>query len=132
MDTEENKTPQEDSSPAAEEPSAAPEQSAEPAPSENKNTAMGVLAYIGPLVIVSYVVAKDDPFVKFHIQQGLVLLVLEVAVWILSMMIWPLWMLWNIVNIAIVVLAILGIVNVVQGKEKALPLVGSFAKHFPI
>ena len=34
---------------------------------------MAVLSYIGPLVIVSYIVANNDPFVKFHIKQGLVL-----------------------------------------------------------
>jgi hypothetical protein len=44
------------------------------------NKLMGILAYIGPLIIVSYLVAKDDPFVKFHIKQGLVLFVIEIAV----------------------------------------------------
>lgn len=98
----------------------------------NKNTLMGALAYIGPLVIISYIIAKDDPFVKFHIKQGLVLFVAEVAIWILSMMVWVLFPLLQIVNIIVVVLAIIGIVNVVHGKEKELPLVGSFAKQFNI
>ena len=46
-----------------------------------KDVLMAVLAYIGPLVIISYIQAKNDLFVKFHIKQGLVLLVIEVAVW---------------------------------------------------
>ena len=99
---------------------------------DKKNTLMGILAYIGPLVIVSYLVAKDDPFVKFHIKQGLVLFVIEVAVWILSSMFWMLFLLWQVVNIGTLILSILGIVYVTQGKEKQLPLVGKFSSYFPI
>lgn len=100
----------------------------------SNNTLMGVLSYLGPLVIISYVTAKDDPFVKFHIKQGLVLLALEVIVWILSSMflqiLLPIWMLINLINLGIFVLAIIGIVNAVQGKEDKLPLVGDFARYF--
>lgn len=110
--------------------SEAPKQDAPMAPS--RNTLMGILAYIGPLVIVSYITAKDDPFVKFHIKQGLVLLVIEIAVWILSSMFWVLFPLWQIINVVALVFSILGIVNVVQGKEKELPILGSYAKHFKI
>jgi uncharacterized membrane protein len=98
----------------------------------DKNVVMGVLAYLGPLVIVSYIVAKNDPFVKFHIKQGLVLLVIEAAIWILGMAMWQLWMILNIVNLGVVVLSVLGIVNTVQGKEQQLPLVGQFSRYFPI
>lgn len=95
-----------------------------------KNVLMGILAYIGPLIIVSYLVAKDDPFVKFHIKQGLVLFVIEIAVWFFSMFLWQLWMLLNLVNLAVLVLAIIGIVNASQGNEKELPLVGKFSHYF--
>lgn len=95
-------------------------------------TLMGVLAYIGPLVIISYIFAKDNPFVKFHIKQGLVLFVIEIIAWFLGMILWVLWPLVNIVNLVALVLAIIGIVNVAKGREKTLPLVGSLAKHFPI
>ena len=95
-------------------------------------TIMGILAYLGPLVIVSYLTSKDDPFVKFHIKQGLVLLVIEVMVWFLGMIIWPLVMILWIVNLATLILSIVGIINVTQGKEKNLPLVGSYSKYFKI
>lgn len=97
-----------------------------------KNMLMAVLAYIGPLIIVSYVTAKDDAFVKFHIKQGLVLFVIEVGVWILGMMMWRLWPLFSIVNLATVVLSIIGIINAVKGKEEPLPVVGKFSRHFPL
>ncbi|HWC57638.1 MAG TPA: hypothetical protein VG621_01645 [Candidatus Paceibacterota bacterium] len=97
----------------------------------DQHTLMGILAYLGPLVIIPYATMKDDSFIKFHIKQGLVLLVLEVILWILShIFFWYLWGLVSLINLALLILAIIGIVNVVQKKEKELPVVGSFAKHF--
>jgi uncharacterized membrane protein len=98
------------------------------APGE-KNTLMGVLSYISILVVIPLLVAKDDPFVKFHIKQGLVLLVIEVAVWVVGTMIWPLMMFLNLINLAAFVLAIIGIINVVKGLEKELPFVGKYSKY---
>lgn len=99
---------------------------------DNNNVIMGVLAYLGPLVAVSYFIAKDNPFVKFHIKQGLVLFVIEVAVWFVGMMLWQLWMLLNLINLAVLILAIIGIVNVTQGKEKELPVIGGYSRYFKI
>ncbi|MDO8548496.1 MAG: hypothetical protein Q7R71_02385 [bacterium] len=99
---------------------------------QEKNTLMGVLCYLGPLVIVSYIVAKDDPFVKFHIKQGLVLLVIELVVYAIGMFMWQFWPLYQIINLATFILSIVGIVNVVQGYEKELPIVGSFGQSFKI
>jgi len=98
--------------------------------SDKKNKVMGVLAYLGILVIISYLVAKDEAFVKFHIKQGLVLLVIEVVGWILAMTIWPLWIIFSIVKIILFVLIIIGIINVIHGQEKKLPLVGNYARYF--
>jgi len=98
-------------------------------PVDNK-VLMGILAYLGILVIVSYIVAKDDPFVKYHIKQGLVLLALGIAWWILVAIVWILAFFTPFVYIALLVFAILGIVNVVNKKEKPLPLIGGFAKLF--
>ena len=33
--------------------------------------------------------AKENPFVKFHIKQGLVLVVIELIIWLLRSMFWP-------------------------------------------
>jgi uncharacterized membrane protein len=96
----------------------------------DSRTLMGVLAYLGPLVIISYLVSAHDSFVKFHIKQGLVLLVIDIILWILGPYFWGLWGIIRIINFAILILSILGIINVVQGKEKDLPVVGQYAKHF--
>ena len=101
-------------------------------PKNSQRTLLGILSYIGILVVIPLIIEKKDPFVKFHIKQGLVVCSIEVIVWILEMMIWPLWIILNIVKLAALVLSIIGIINVVQGKEKALPLVGQFSKYFPV
>jgi len=95
------------------------------------NVLMGILSYLGPLVIISYLTSKNNSFVKFHIKQGLVLLCLEIVLWVLSsMFFWQLWALAQLINLAILVLAIIGIVNVVQKKEKMLPIVGGLSSYF--
>ena len=98
----------------------------------NKSMAMAMIAYLGVFVIVSYLVAKDDPFVKFHIKQGLVLLTIEIAAAFLATFMWMFWPLVEIVNIAIVVLTIIGIVHAAQRKETELPFVGDFSRYFSI
>lgn len=97
--------------------------------SDNK-TLMAVLSYLSILVIIPYLTSKQDRFVHFHIKQGLVLFTIEVAVLLLGMIMWMLIPILDIVNLAMVVFSIVGIVNAVQGKEKELPLLGQFAKHF--
>jgi len=94
---------------------------------------MAILAYLGPLVIISFAVAKEDPFVKYHIKQGLVLLVIEAIIWILGATFFPtymLWMLLRLANLCTLILSIIGIIYAAKGEEKELPIVGSFSKHF--
>ncbi len=97
-----------------------------------RKTLMGVLAYLGILVIIPFLMAKDDPFVKFHIKQGLLLAIVEVAIWVLgmTMMFWQFWPLISIINLATLIFSIIGIVNVVQGQQKELPFIGSLSKSF--
>jgi len=103
-----------------------------PSNNQNNNMVMGVLAYLGVLVIIPYLINKDSSFVKFHVKQGLVLFGIEVIVWVLGYMVAPFWILLRIVNLGVLVLSIIGIVNVVQGKEKVLPLVGKFAQNLHV
>lgn len=100
---------------------------------------MGILCYLGPLVLVPYFTSKENAFVRYHIKQGLVLLGLMVASYILGLLVttlflmmafvWPLLML---LNLALIVLMVIGIINVVQKVEKPLPIVGHLVKHINI
>lgn len=108
-----------------------PPQQGAPAAADN-STLMGVLSYIGILVIIPYLVARQDPFVKFHVKQGIVLAVIEIGLWMVSMTIWMLAPVIMLVNLGLLVLSIIGIVNVLQKKQEELPVVGKFAAHVNI
>lgn len=103
------------------------------AASKEKNTGMAVVAYI--LFFVPLLTdAKDDPFVKFHVKQGLVLLLAAVANWVASfILVWiPIigWLAMGVFSIGLLVLWIMGILNALQGEKKELPLIGSYASKF--
>lgn len=101
-----------------------------------KNMLMGILAYLGPLVLIPFLTTKNDTFVQYHVKQGFVLLAIEIGVWILGMILgmslFYLWPIVSLINLGTIVLSILGIVNVVNGQEKELPLVGKFSSHIKI
>ena len=95
----------------------------------DKNKVMGVLAYLGLLVLVPLLAAKDSKFARFHSNQGLVLLIAEGICSVLSaiLSLIPFWLIRlpiYLVQIALFVLAIIGIVNAAGGKAKELPLIG--------
>ncbi len=97
-----------------------------------QNTLMAVLAYIGPLVIISYLTSRDDAFVKFHIQQGLVVFAIEVIIWVLGSMVYMLWPFLQLLNLCTLILSIIGIVRVVKGEQKELPFIGKYGASFKI
>ena len=133
METEEKNTNQSPSTPS--EGGASNTQSTTQSTSTEKienKTLMAILAYLSILIIIPYLTSKDDPFVKYHIKQGAVLLVIELIVWFAGTMIWGLYPLLMLVNVATLALSIIGILNVLNGKEKELPLVGQFSKNFNI
>lgn len=100
-------------------------------PEQNKSTLFSALCYVGPLIIVSYALAKDDPKVKYHIKQGLVLIVIEAIVWVLGMVFgYAFSPVIQIANLATIILSIIGIINALNGKEKELPFVGQFSSKF--
>lgn len=99
-----------------------------------KNTGMAIVAYI--LFFIPLLTdAKKDPFVKYHVKQGLVLFCLGIILWIIGMIIpWYWWFsfYWviRLLQLGLLVLVILGIVNAAGGKQEPLPVVGQFAKMF--
>jgi len=95
-----------------------------------KNVGMAALAYV-IFFIPLLTEAKNDPFVKFHVKQGLVLFICSVLVWFVARVIPILgWAISPILNLFILVFIIIGIMNALNGTEKQLPFVGSFADNF--
>jgi len=98
--------------------------------------AMALLAYLGILVLIPLLVKKDSEYVRFHVQQGLTLLVAEViwvvASWILAFIPILGWLITAIGWLILLILFIIGIVNALSGKKAPLPILGGLAKNFNI
>ena len=103
------------------------------------NKLMAVLSYIGILVLVPILAAKDSPFAKYHAAHGLNLLIVDVAWCIVSGIVSLIFgligvtflsVLWTIVTwlvgIALFLMMVIGIINAAQGRAKELPLIGGF------
>lgn len=90
------------------------------------NKIMAVLCYLGFLWLVPLLTDyKNDPFVKFHINQGIILTVLGALVWLIGYI--PLiggFISW-VGGLAVFILAIIGIINSINMEEKPLPIIGT-------
>lgn len=89
-----------------------------------ENKAIGALAYI--LFFLPLVAAKDSEFGRFHANQGLLVTLLALIVYVVGLIIpWFGWfVLWPVGGIICGVFAIIGIINAVNEKTKELPLIG--------
>ena len=113
-----------------EQPAMAPQPAPAPQPSAPKhNTFMAVLAYI--LFFIPLLTdAKNDPFVKFHVKQGLTLFLACLASAIIVRLPVIGWILMAPLNIFLFVLWVLGVLNALGGKQKHLPLIGQYGDKF--
>lgn len=102
-----------------------------------QSKAMGILAYLSFLVLIPLFAARNSKFARYHTNQGLVLFIVEIAYSIvygilnviLLAISWRLAFIASIiglVSLVFLVLAIIGIMNVVNGRAKALPIIGKF------
>lgn len=93
---------------------------------------MAILSYLGVLCLIPLLTKEKDEFVKFHVKQGLVLLICEAIVWVFfkfffGLMVWG-WTIQNLAYLILGALSIIGIINVIGGQQKELPVVGKFAE----
>ena len=94
------------------------------------------LSYLGLLLLIPLLVLKDNPYAKYHVKQGLALLILGIASGVAGIVLGFIpvlgWLLWMALWIFIVVLAIIGIINALSGKTEPLPLIGKYGDQFKI
>lgn len=106
----------------------------------SQNKAMGILAYFSLLALIPLFSAKNSEYARFHANQGLILLIVEVAITVLSRLVFTvvlsaLHLFWayqllkivfDLLSLCCLGLSIYGIVNAAQGKRKELPIIGKF------
>lgn len=86
------------------------------------NKLMAILCYLGILWLIPFLAAKESPFVKYHLNQGLLVLILGIIVAIISWIPVVGWL----CGVVVFALAVIGIVNVVNGKAQELPVIGKY------
>lgn len=109
----------------------APTNTPPPQSDSGNGAGLAILAYIGILVVIPLVANKDNnPFVKFHTKQGLVLLIAGVVGAVVSAVPVLGWIAAPFIGLGVFILMIMGIINAAGGKTKELPLIGHFASNF--
>lgn len=98
---------------------------------KEKNVGMAIIAYV--LFFVPLLTdAKDDPFVKFHVKQSIVLVVAWVANFVVAMIPVLGWIAAPIISLVLLILWILGVVNAANGEKKYLPIIGEYGDKIKI
>ena len=112
-----------------------PVQAAAPNQAQTKK-GMAILAYFGILVLIPLLAAKQDPFARYHTNQGLVLFLASVISSVLSNVLTTLLIdisstavliisgVFGILALVWFVFSIIGIVHAAKGQTKPLPLIG--------
>ncbi len=102
-----------------------------PEAAQSKINAMALISYIGVLSLIPYFTKDTDEFAKFHAKQGFVLFLLEVASYVVMVVI-PLFgfIVGEILGLVWVVLSVLGILNVTKNKKEKLPIIGDLTNRF--
>lgn len=88
-----------------------------------KNKLWAGLGYI--FFLIPTLAANDSPYAKYHANQGLIINIAELIVWIVGWIV-PFigGIIAKIASIAIIILIIIGIINVANGEAKPLPFIG--------
>ena len=107
---------------AEEEPGAEKSEAMDPA-DVNGNKLMAILAYLGILVLIPLFAAKESKFARFHTNQGLILLILEIVIYAGCRFI-RLYTLMGLLDLVVFIFALIGIINAAKGEAKPLPLIG--------
>lgn len=102
------------------------------------NKSISVLCYLGIFLLIPFLTRKNSYFVRFHVNQGLLILFLSVCLNVVQRAIGIIFGLMGlefilvflnfvfaVLSILCLTLMVIGIINVVNGKAKELPLIGS-------
>lgn len=116
----------------------------------DKEKALGAVAYIGPLFILSFLFADNSKFVKFHVAQGLVfflawlaigygLVAIAVALFMPAYGMGAMYggfgffgLIMMLVKLAFLLVGLFAVVKTVQGEMWEIPVLGQWARKIKL
>lgn len=97
-----------------------------------QNRLMAALSYLSWLVLIPLFVAGNSPFTRFHVNQGIILAIIETVLAVLLGILsnfpligWIFAVIKGLAGLICFALLCIGIVNTLNGKARELPLIGS-------
>lgn len=87
----------------------------------------GILAYLGLLVLVPIFAAPKSAYVRFHANQGLVLIIAELIITFSARILGSLWgfsLIFLLARLVCFAFAVIGLVAAARGEQKELPFIG--------
>lgn len=90
-----------------------------------KDRLLASLAYLGILLVIPWLAGGKDPFIRYHLNQGIVLLLTGSVCLILSWIPF-LGVIRKLLGCVILAYVILGTYNVCRDRMEPLPLIGNF------
>jgi len=102
-----------------------------PASSADESKIWAVIVYILGIIgfLIVLLAKKEDKFALYHAKQSLVLFIAWVIVHAVGIFV-PFigWAVWPLGMLFLFILWIVGIINAATGKQKPLPVIGSFGE----
>lgn len=95
----------------------------------DKHTLMAILCYIGIFVIIPILQAKDSPFVRHNINQGLVMCLIYVSLSMFGafLVFVPFGGLFSMVcSVGLAIVGVMTIINIINGKATKIAIISNF------
>ncbi|HOL22205.1 MAG TPA: hypothetical protein PLQ41_05070 [bacterium] len=94
------------------------------------------LSYLGILLLIPLLVNKDNEYSKFHVKQGIILLICSVGWQIVSIILHIIpvigTLIWAGGLLFLFILMVMGIINALNGKTEPLPVIGKYAEKIKL
>lgn len=89
-----------------------------------ENKTLGYLCYLGPLLVIPLLLKPKSRFLRYHCNQGLMLLIFSVLVTVFDGLAGIGWLIGIAGSIAALIWLVQGLMNVKNGVRRPLPLIG--------
>ena len=118
-----------DSSPSVGSTSSQEEQRLEDVADIDEARLYAMLSYISVLVLVPWLTRKDDPFVNYHVRQGIVICISTILTLVLTA-----WAprIGSALFLLLLITSVVGIVMALSGRQWKIPVVGHLASLFKL